>query len=384
MGLLLPLGQGVMKQQFPVIDKLIHLNHAAVGSWPTVTADAVKAFAEENIECGSLHYSSWLKTEQSLRQRLAALIHASSADEIALVKNTSEGLSFVAYGLAWRPGDNVVGIQQEFPSNRFVWDSLADKGVEFRKLDLQSYVDPEQALFDLCDSHTRLLSISAVQYHDGFKMDLARIGQFCRDKNILFCVDAIQQIGALPFDVQATGIDFAIADGHKWMLAPEGLGLFYIRQQVMDRLAVHQYGWHMTEPLSDYSQLDFVMGQTARRFECGSPNMLGIHALNASIGLLLESGMESIGSKVIENSHFIIEQLRLINGIDIISNDSEKRLSGIVTFRSETVSNDKLYEKLSEQGVLCAPRGGGIRLSPHFYNPRDQLEHALSIVRSAV
>lgn len=373
-----------MKQQFPVIDKLIHFNHAAVGPWPVVTADTVRAFAEENLAYGSLNYSSWLKTEQSLRQRLASLINASSADEIALVKNTSEGLSFVANGVAWKPGDNVVGIQQEFPSNRFIWDSLADKGVEFRKLDLESCIDPEQALLGLCDNHTRLLSISAVQYHNGFKMDLEQIGQFCRNKNILFCVDAIQQIGALPFDVQATGVDFAIADGHKWMLAPEGLGLFYIRQQVMGQLAVTQYGWHMTEPLSDFSQPDFVMNKTARRFECGSPNMLSIHAMNASVGLLLETGMDTIGSRVIGNSIFLIEQLKSIKGIEIISDVSEHRLSGIVTFHSKKVATGKLYRTLCDNNILCVPRGGGIRLSPHFYNPRSQLEHVLSIIGRSI
>ena len=164
-----------MSEQFPVINQLIHLNHAAVGPWPQVTTNAVKSFAEENLQFGSKHYLGWIAVEKTLRKNIAKLINAASEDEIALVKSTSEGLSFVAYGLPWQSGDNVVGIQQEFPSNRFVWDSLSTKGVEFRKLDMDGCWDPEQVLMDLCDNNTRLISISAVQFHNGFKLNLQRI-----------------------------------------------------------------------------------------------------------------------------------------------------------------------------------------------------------------
>lgn len=373
-----------MQKQFPVIDQLIHLNHAAVGPWPQVTADAVKAFAEENLQYGSKYYLNWMEAEKTLRKNCAQLINASSEDEIALVKNTSEGLSFVAYGLPWEQGDNVVGIQQEFPSNRFVWDSLASKGVEFRKLNMDDLADPEQALFDLCDCRTRLISISAVQYLNGYRMDLEKIGRFCKDRDILFCVDAIQQIGALPFDVRAINADFAIADGHKWMLSVEGLGLFYVRKEVMDKLEILQYGWHMADHLADYTAKTFEPAVSAKRFECGSPNMLGIHAMNASLKLLLDLGMNDIGARVINNSQFLIEQLGSIKGIEILTESSERRLSGIVTFRSDRLTNDDLYHYLSEKQVLCAPRGGGIRLSPHFYTPREQLEQLVSIVQNIV
>jgi len=373
-----------MQNQFPISDHLIHLNHAAVGPWPQKTANAVQDFAQQNAEQGSLHYPRWLAIEKELRNALARLINTPQASDIALVKNTSEGLSFVAYGLSWQSGDNVIGIRQEFPSNRFVWESLANQGVEFRKLDLDSVQDPEQGLFDLCDQHTRLISISAVQYYNGFRMDLEKIGRFCREHNILFCVDAIQQIGALPLDVQAIQADFVVADGHKWMLGPEGLGLFYVRSQILDQLSVLQYGWHMVENLQDYSEQSFTLAASARRFECGSPNMLGIHAMHSSIELLLETGMPEIGGKVIDNSLFLIEQLQAIAGIQILSDGSKQRLSGIVTFCSESMSSEALYKGLSEQGVLCAPRGGGIRLSPHFYTPRTQLEQVIEMVKVLV
>jgi len=172
------------------------------------TADAVQAFAAENARQGTLNYPHWLTVEQALREQARELLNAPAAGDIALVKNTSEGLSFVAYGLDWRAGDNVVGIRQEFPSNRYVWQSLANQGVEFRQLDLNDHpADPETALLALCDARTRLISISAVQYTNGLRMDLAKVGEFCRTKGILFCVDAIQQLGAIPFDVQQVQAD---------------------------------------------------------------------------------------------------------------------------------------------------------------------------------
>jgi len=366
--------------QFPVVENLIHLNHAAVGPWPLVTAQAVKDFAMQNAAEGSLHYLDWMELENNLRQNLATLIHARSADEIALVKNTSEGLSLVAYGLPWVKGDNVVGIRQEFPSNRFVWESLSDQGVEFRKLDLDASDDPEQALFELCDENTRLISISAVQYHNGFRMDLARVSEFCRTQGILFCVDAIQQIGALPFDVQQIQADFVIADGHKWLLSAEGLGLFYVRKEIMERLRILQFGWHMVDSLDDYTQQSFALHAGARRFECGTPNMLGIHALNASVQLLLETGMQRIGERVLENTGFLIEQLSSIEPVQMLTDSNAARRSGIVTFKLQGKLDQAVYRALGKQRVLCAPRGGGIRFSPHFYTPRSQLQQVVEMV----
>ena len=371
----------ILQQQFPVIDQLVHLNHAAVGPWPRVTAEAVNAFVKENEQWGSLHYARWLKTEELLRSRLAELINAPGPEDIALVKNTSEGLSFVASGLEWKRGDNVVGIKQEFPSNRFAWDALSSQGVEFRKLDLETVEDAEQALMDLCDDHTRVISVSSVQYHNGFRLDLARIGHFCQAQGILFCVDAIQHIGALPFDVQAIQADFVVADGHKWMLSAEGLGLFYIRRAILDKLSLQQYGWHMADNLADYDQQNLSPARTARRFECGSPNMLGIHALNSSVEFLLQQDINTIGHSVLANTRFLMHKLEAIPGVVLLSDRHENRLSGIVTFKKAGLSSELLYKKLMEQNVLCAHRGGGVRLSPHFYTPRSQLEQALEFIR---
>jgi cysteine desulfurase/selenocysteine lyase len=368
---------------FPVSENLIHLNHAAVGPWPRVTADAIKAFAEENALRGSLDYTKWIETEQRLREQLAALLNAASASEIAFVNNTSEGLSIVASGIDWREGDHVVGIRQEFPSNRFPWLALRQKGVEFSQLDLACCeADPETALMAMCNEKTRLVTVSAVQYATGFRMDLERLGQFCRSRGILFCVDAIQQAGAIPLDLQQIKADFATADGHKWLLAPEGLGFFYIREELLDKLLLTRFGWHMAEEMSDYDAVDFLPARSARRFECGSPNMLGIQALSASVGLLLDIGLENVWESISRRMALLRSGLESMRGIEILSDGSPGRRSGILTFRLSQRDPAELFSCLQEADVFCALRGGGIRLSPHFYTPLGQIERTLSLIES--
>jgi cysteine desulfurase/selenocysteine lyase len=368
---------------FPVSENLIHLNHAAVGPWPRVTADAIKAFAEENALRGSLDYTKWIETEQRLREQLAALLNAASASEIAFVNNTSEGLSIVASGIDWREGDHVVGIRQEFPSNRFPWLALRQKGVEFSQLDLACCeADPETALMAMCNEKTRLVTVSAVQYATGFRMDLERLGQFCRSRGILFSVDAIQQAGAIPLDLQQIKADFATADGHKWLLAPEGLGFFYIREELLDKLLLTRFGWHMAEEMSDYDAVDFLPARSARRFECGSPNMLGIQALSASVGLLLDIGLENVWESISRRMALLRSGLESMRGIEILSDGSPGRRSGILTFRLSQRDPAELFSCLQEADVFCALRGGGIRLSPHFYTPLGQIERTLSLIES--
>jgi selenocysteine lyase/cysteine desulfurase len=368
--------------EFPLTDALIYLNHAAVAPWPKRTSAAVIKFAEQNSVYGSHFYLDWLNKETQLRTQLQSLLNAPSADDIALVKNTSEALSFVAYGLKWQSGDNIVSSNEEFPSNRLPWESLANQGVEFRQADLNSADTPEDALFALVDQNTRLLTISSIQFATGLRMDLVRIGEFCKQRGILFCIDAIQSLGAVQFDVQAYQADFVMADGHKWMFGPEGLGVFYTRPEARDQLNLTQFGWHMMKDTHNYENKPWEIHPTARRFECGSPNMLCIHALSASLSLLLETGMERIEAQVLEKSAYLLNAVDKSEHLDLLSKRHPPLQSGIVVFKHQTVSNEVLYQYLQENGVVCAMRGGGIRFSPHFYNTFEEIDRALELVRS--
>ncbi len=369
-----------MDNDFDLDPSLIYVNHAAVAPWPVRTMRAVQAFAAENGRLGSRHYDRWMETEQKLKQALATLIHAKSSDEIALLKNTSEGLSIIAKGIQWQPGDNIVISNQEFPSNFIVWDALRSQGVELRIADI-SGEEPEQALIEQMDDNTRLLSISAVQYASGLRMDLHTLGEACRQRDILYCVDAIQQIGALDFDVQAIHADFAVADGHKWMLGPEGLALFYCKQSRLELLELQQFGWHMVDNLSDFSAMrQWKPATDARRFECGSPNMLATHTLLPSIELLLERGMHQVEQQVLDNIQFLINAFANRPEFTVLSPQQRNRHAGIVTIAHQSADHDVLYKQLVDSGVVCAPRGGGIRFSPHYYTPRDQLHTLVELV----
>jgi cysteine desulfurase/selenocysteine lyase len=369
----------IIKDQFSLDNNIIYLNHAGVAPWPNRTAAAVKAFADENVARGAFDYPRWLRTETELRMRLQVLLNAPSTDDIALVKNTSEALSFVACGLKWEKGENIISTNQEFPSNRIVWESLADKGVEFRVADLRSADSPEDAIFSLADRKTRLITVSSVQFGTGLRLDLVRIGEFCKKRGILFCIDAIQSLGAVAFDVQKIQADFVMGDGHKWMLGPEGLAVFYSSPEARNRLGLSEYGWHMVENANNFDVSEWSIAESARRFECGSPNMIGIYALNASISLLLEIGMVRIEKLVLENSAFMFGEIRS-KGLNLMTDDSPGRYAGIMTFSIPGGGNAQLYDSLMANDVFCAHRSGGIRFSPHFYTPREHLRKAIEIV----
>ena len=371
-------------EEFPLREGLIYLNHAAVAPWPRRTAQAVRRFAEENVREGSLRYPDWLATEEALRRQLQRLLNATSSTEIALVKNTSEGLSLVAYGLDWRSGDNIVSTDREFPSNRVVWESLASRGVTLRQAPLDHYDTPEQALMAQVDEHTRLLAVSSVQYGTGLALDLEQLGAFCRSREILFCVDAIQSLGARRLDVAAIHADFVAADGHKWMLGPEGLGVFYCRADRIEQLNLTQYGWHMVEHVGEFDRTEWEPAHSARRFECGSPNMLGIHALHASLSLLEELGMPQVEARVLANSAYLLDALGDLPDIQILTPTDPKRYAGIVSFRHPEIPAEVLFSGLQARGIWCAQRGGGVRFSPHFHTPQRHLEQAIEAINLAI
>lgn len=363
--------------EFPHRAGLVHLNHAGVAPWPARTARAVAAFATENTRHSTENILQWKQKESALRTKCRQLIHAEDTGDIALVKNTSEGLSMVAYGIPWKAGENVVFARQEFPSNRILWQSLQARfGVEARCVDLSQAQTPEDALFSQVDRHTRLISVSAVQYDDGLRMDLARISEFCRSRGILFCIDAIQMLGAIPFDLTETPADFVIADGHKWLLGPEGIGLFYCNPDRRDLLQLNQFGWHMLENPGDFESQQWETAKDATRFECGTLNHVGIHAMHESLHMLLEIGIEAIHDMVSSNISYLID-ISIDNGLDIVSDTDLDRRSGIVTVRRAGTDSHALFRFLLGSGILCAHRCQGIRFSPHFYTSQDDLDHAL-------
>jgi selenocysteine lyase/cysteine desulfurase len=370
--------------EFPQEAGLCYLNHAGVGPWPRRTAQVVANFAHQNMTRGATDYPSWLEVESGLRGRLAKVIGAASPDDIALVPNTSVGLSIISQGLDWRKGDEVVGLAGDFASNTMAWEVLGGRGVVYRPVDAMREADPEGALIAALSNKTRLLAISTVHFATGYRFDMARLSEACHRHGILLSVDAIQSLGAARFDLGAVPADFVVAGGHKWLLSPEGLGFMYCRPELRERLTLHQFGWAMRAAPYDFEADTWMLAASARRFEAGTPNMIGIQAMDASLSLFEEIGISVVEERLAANLALLEAGLRALPGVAMISPSDPAKRAGILTFRHTRIAGKGLHAALMRERVICAARAGGIRLAPHFYTPQAVLETAIERISQTI
>jgi len=351
---------------FPVRERLIYLNHAAVAPLCKPAADAMKHLADDCMQFGSRHYGEWLDVYEGLRIAAARLVGASRS-EIALLKNTSEGIATVALGLDWRPGDRMVGFREEFPANYYPWKRLEEKGVSVTWL---SVSDPLEKIASAARG-AKLLAISFVQFLSGYRAPIQVIGEICNTNHCIFLVDAIQGLGAFPLDVKACHIDALAADGHKWLLGPEGCGIFYINKALQDRVEPVEFGWTNVAGYNDYASRDMSLRQDAGRYECGTLNTIGCYGLKASIELLLEVGLGKI-APVVQNLGDRIAEGVVHKGYELLGSRTPETGAGIVSFRKPGMEATEIVRKLSAAGISAAPRAGWVRTSPHFYiSPSD-------------
>jgi selenocysteine lyase/cysteine desulfurase len=362
---------------FPVAQRLAYLNHAGVAPISTRVAEALARYAAEATERGAFDYERAYDAEiERVRARGALLIGAGS-DEIAFVKNTSEGLGLVAAGLDWRRGDRVVVCDLEYPSNVYAWWSLRPRGVETVMLESRDGALPLERVEEaLRHPRTRLLSLSSVEFGSGARNDLETLGRLCRERGVLFCVDAIQSLGCFPLDVGRCQIDFLAADGHKWLLSVEGCGLFYCRRALLASLTPRVVGWRSVTDNTDFDRYHFDLQPGAGRFEEGTPNTPGIFALGAAIDLLLELGVEAIGARVLELTDALCDGLRS-RGARLASPRDGGQASGIVAFTLPDEPPRRTAARLRAAGVFVVARRGCVRASPHFYNSPEDLDRLL-------
>ncbi len=350
------------RDHFPVTKELIYLNHAAVSPLCRRASDAMKWLADDGCRWGSLHYDQWLASYEGLRVAAAKLIGA-HRDEIAHVKNTSEGIATIAMGMDWKSGDRVVLFREEFPANQYPWQRLAGNGVTIEWLDATDPIDKIAA----AAKGARLLAISYVQYLTGFKADLESIGAACRANGVFFFVDAIQGLGAFPLDVEKCHIDALAADGHKWLLGPEGMGILYVRKDRQDEIEPSEFGWTNVAAYADYSSRNMTLRSDAGRYEPGTLNTVGCFGLEASINFLLEVGVERIGPHVRSLAVQIEEGVRA-KGYEVLGAPG----AGIVSFRNSKEDARITVKRMRERNIIAAPRQGWVRVSPHFYiSPAD-------------
>ncbi|HEY8155371.1 MAG TPA: aminotransferase class V-fold PLP-dependent enzyme [Myxococcota bacterium] len=359
---------------FPVTRTLAYLNHAGVAPISTRVAEALARYSAEASERGAFDYARSIDDEvERVRGRAARLLGA-GADEIAFAKNTSEGLGLVAAGLDWQRGDRVVTCDLEYPSNVYPWWSLRPRGVETVMLRSRDGALPLESVEEaLRHPRTRLLSLSSVEFGSGARNDLPALGRLCRERGVLFCVDAIQSLGCFPLDVAECHVDFLAADGHKWLLSVEGCGLFYCRRALIEGLTPRVVGWRSVANNLDFDRYHLELQAGAGRYEEGTPNTPGIFALGAAIDLLLELGLPAIGQRVLELSNELCQGLAA-RGAEIASPRAPGQASGIVAFRIPDEAPGRTAARLRAAGVFVVERRGCVRASPHFYNSHEDLE----------
>lgn len=352
--------------EFPVRRNVVYLNHAGVSPLCKPAADAMERFAAESRDFGSFYYERWLATYEGLRASAAQLVGASPR-EIALVKNTSEGISIVANGIEWRSGDRVVAFIEEFPSNWFPWKRLEEIGVAVTWLHYDATLDQiEEAA-----RGARLLAISYVQYLSGYRADLETIGRICADHGVFFFVDAIQGLGVFPLDVKRAHVHAFASDGHKWLMGPEGCGILYVRQEVQDEITPREWGWMNVANANDFLARDMTLRADAGRYECGSPNTIGCYGLRAALDFILAVGVPRIGGAVQALGDRLYAALES-RGFEILGSRTPETGAGIVSFRKPGEEPRYTVRKLKDAGFMAAPRQGWVRVSPHFYiSPGD-------------
>jgi cysteine desulfurase / selenocysteine lyase len=363
--------------EFPVTNELIYLNHAAVAPLCRPAAEAMKGLADDASRFGSLHYDKWMESCSGLRRAAARLINASEA-EIAIVKNTSEGVATVALGLNWKRGDRVIAFREEFPANYYPWLRLEKRGVDITWL---SIYDPLEKIAAAIPG-ARLLAISHVNYLSGYRVDLDSIGSLCHRHGCFFFVDAIQGMGAFPIDVEASHIDALAADGHKWMLGPEGNGVLYVRRQWLDAIEPVEFGWTNTANYADYSSRDMTLRPDAGRYECGTLNTVGCYGQRAAIEFLLEIGIANISEAVLALADQLERGVRA-KGCEVMVGRTRESGSGILSFRHPSIDCRTLVADLRRHKITAAPRQGWVRLSPHFYVGAEDIEQVLRVLPRA-
>jgi cysteine desulfurase/selenocysteine lyase len=363
---------------FPVTQEVAYFNNAGVAPISSRVDEAIRRYTAEATQLGAFNYPRFFDAEiERVRARAALLLNA-SADEIAFVKNTTEGLGIVAAGLDWKRGDQVLTCDLEYPSNVYPWWSLRERGVETQMLRGREGRLPLEAVEEaMRNPRVRLLTLSSVEFGSGARNDLEALGALCRERGVLFCVDAIQSVGCFPIDVERCGIDFLSADGHKWMLSVEGCGIFFCSKRVQELVTPRIIGWRSVQNNLDFDTYHMDLQASAGRFEEGTPNTPGIFALGAAIDLLIELDVSAIGERVLALTDRLVDGLRA-RGAEVRSPREPGEASGIVSFAIADQSPRDTVRRLRAKRIFAIERRGGVRASPHFYNSEDEIDRLLT------
>ena len=371
------------REQMPVAQNWSYFDHAAVAPIPKVAFEQINKWAIEAVEEGDAVWPSWNRLHENCRKSAANLIN-SEVSEIALVPNTTFGINLVADGLDWNEGDNVVLPENEFPSNLYPWMSLQARGVEVRQVPLDGHKVCVNRLADAIDARTRVVSVSWVGYASGYRVDAKEVSEMVHEKGSLFFLDAIQGLGVFPLDVKDANIDFLAADGHKWLLGPEGAGIFYLKYEHLDRLRPMNIGWNSVAQGNDYTNVKLDVRKAASRYEGGTQNMAGFIGLGASLDLLQQFGLSptdtTLGRHVVEVTDRMVQALSDA-GVIVHSERAPDISSGIVLFEVPGKEPAEIRKALLENKVITSCRGGHVRAAAHCYNNDSDIDRMVETIK---
>lgn len=359
----------------PAINNWTYLNAAACGLTPKFAKEATDKWWEDKLTNGSVNYHTWEENAEKTRKKFGKLINASER-EIAYTMNTSQAINIAVNGIDFKKGDNVIANRLDFPSIYLPWLTVKNKGVEIRCVKIENNRIPVENIEKLIDEHTKVISISSVQFKTGFRCDLEEIGKICKENGIYFVVDAIQSLGAIEMDVKKYNIDLLATACYKWLLGPDGIGFLYCNKDIQEDIAATNIGWmSTTDPWSFPTKID--LHPSAKKFESGTLPWPLIYSMDAIFDFFNEISVKKVQSHIFNLLDYLIEELQKLD-VQIISPLNKDERSGILTF--DVKNRDKLAEIYQNNKVRISVRDG-IRVSPHIYNTTEDIDRLVSILK---
>ncbi|MGC4007356.1 MAG: aminotransferase class V-fold PLP-dependent enzyme [Pirellulales bacterium] len=360
----------------PVVGHRAYFDHAAVSPLPRPTVDAITRWLEQSSTTGCEFWPNWAREVEATRREVAGLLNAQPA-EIAFTANTTSGISLIAEAWPWREGDNVVLPADEYPANQYPWINLHARGVEVRRIPMPARKLDLESLFAACDDRTRIVALSWVGFLNGWRTDVAQAAEMAHVRGAALLVDAIQGVGALPFDVRASNVDFVASNGQKWLLGPESSGYLYIRRDRLEELRPLGVGAHSVTQGNEYTRIETNWHPSAMRFEGGAWNMPGLLGLGQSVKLLRALDVAAIGERILNYTDELVARLRSLGAIVHTLRERRESNSGIVMFSLPDQDPLKVRQRCVDRGIILSVRAGKLRVSPHGYNDDDELDRII-------
>lgn len=368
-----------IRNLFPYLNNdIVYFNHASTGPFSTLLVNNINSILKEKSETNIDNYEAFKRVADETKSMLASIINTNS-DRIAFTDNTSSGLNMIAQSIKWKRGDRILLNDIEFPANVYPFLNLKRFGVEIDFVKSNNGKVSTEMIIDAVKPGTKMISVSFVQFLSGYKIDLEKLGQFCRKNNIVFSVDAIQGLGALRLDVEKCNIDFLSCGTQKWFLGFQGLAFIYLNEKLQQQLIPSNVGWLSVNNAWNLLDYQFNLKTSADVFQGGTINSLGVHALNTSLKLFNHFGFEAIEKRVLENSNYFLHKLDYVGIKTILSDCKSNELAGIITVKMP--EPDLVFEKLKQEKIICSLREGMIRFSPHFYNIFQEIDRVVDVLQ---